>query len=55
MFELVVLDGGFGTRSNNITKNIPKPLVQVGNRPILHHIHNNVVKKYLKKSFINSL
>ena len=32
--------GGFGKRLLPITKNIPKPMIKVGNKPILEHIIN---------------
>lgn len=36
--KLVILAGGFGTRLGNLTNSIPKPMVQVGGKPILWHI-----------------
>lgn len=36
--KAVILAGGFGTRLGNRTNRIPKPMVKVGNRPILWHI-----------------
>ena len=38
--KTVILAGGFGTRLSEQTHLIPKPLVQVGALPILHHIIN---------------
>lgn len=35
---LVILCGGQGTRLREVTENIPKPLVDIGGRPILWHI-----------------
>ena len=36
--KVVLLAGGFGTRLSEYTGAIPKPMVQVGNKPILWHI-----------------
>ena len=36
--KVVILAGGFGTRLSEYTETIPKPMVSVGNRPILWHI-----------------
>lgn len=36
--KVVILAGGFGTRLSEYTESIPKPLVTVGNKPIIWHI-----------------
>lgn len=36
--KVVILCGGKGTRMQEFTENIPKPLVEVGGKPILWHI-----------------
>jgi glucose-1-phosphate cytidylyltransferase len=36
--KVVILAGGFGTRLAEETVNIPKPMVQIGQQPILWHI-----------------
>ena len=49
--DTVILAGGFGTRFSEKTKKIPKPMIFLGNKPILLHI----IKKYSKagsKNFI---
>jgi glucose-1-phosphate cytidylyltransferase len=36
--KVVILAGGFGSRLDNITKILPKPLVTIGKQPIIIHI-----------------
>lgn len=36
--KVVLLAGGFGTRLSEYTESLPKPMVQVGGKPILWHI-----------------
>ena len=36
--KVVILAGGFGTRLSEYTETIPKPMVTIGERPILWHI-----------------
>ena len=38
--KTVILAGGFGTRLAEYTDKIPKPMVQIGDKPILSHIMN---------------
>jgi glucose-1-phosphate cytidylyltransferase len=38
--KAVILAGGFGSRLSEETSRIPKPMVEVGGRPILWHIMN---------------
>ena len=33
--KVVILAGGFGTRLSEYTKLVPKPMVEIGNKPIL--------------------
>lgn len=39
--KVVILAGGFGTRLAERTNIIPKPMVEIGGRPILWHIMNH--------------
>lgn len=36
--KVVILAGGMGTRLSEATQNLPKPLIELGDRPILWHI-----------------
>jgi len=36
--KVIILAGGWGTRLGTITELIPKPMVKIGNKPILWHI-----------------
>lgn len=38
ILKVVILAGGFGTRLSEETESIPKPMVKIGNKPILWHI-----------------
>jgi glucose-1-phosphate cytidylyltransferase len=42
--RVVILAGGKGTRISEYTKSIPKPMVQIGSKPILEHIINYYIK-----------
>ena len=39
--KIVILAGGFGTRLAEETDVIPKPMVEIGGKPILWHIMNH--------------
>ena len=50
----MILAGGYETRLGNITEAIPKPMVKIGNKPILWHIMK-IYTHYGYKDFIISL
>ena len=39
--KVIILAGGFGTRLSEFTELIPKPMVKVGDKPIIWHIMNH--------------
>ena len=45
--QVVILAGGLGSRLSELTKKIPKPMVKIGNEPIIYHI----IKLYEKYGF----
>jgi len=47
--KAIILAGGLGTRLGNLTDEIPKPMVEIGNTPILLHI----MKRYAKFGVTN--
>jgi glucose-1-phosphate cytidylyltransferase len=52
--KVIILAGGFGTRLGNITESIPKPMVRIGDKPILWHIMK-MYSHYGFKDFVLSL
>ena len=47
--QAVIFCGGLGTRLGNITKNLPKPMIKVGEKPFLEHLIIQLKKKWYKK------
>ena len=39
--KVIILAGGFGTRISEKTQKVPKPMVKVGDKPIVWHIMNH--------------
>ena len=52
--KCVLLAGGLGTRLSEETNTIPKPMVQIGIKPVLFHIMNYYAS-YGLKDFIIAL
>ena len=51
-FTAVILAGGFGTRISEYSDTIPKPLVPVGDRPIIAHIIEIYAKQGVKNFLV---
>lgn len=52
--KVVILAGGYGTRMSELTGTIPKPMVEIGNMPILVHLMS-IYAKHGHKDFIVAL
>ena len=52
--KVVILAGGFGTRLSEYTDSIPKPMVPIGDKPIIEHIMN-IYAGYGHKEFYIAL
>ena len=50
--KVVILAGGFGTRLPEYTDTIPKPMIKIGEQPILEHIMNSYSKFDFKEFII---
>ncbi len=50
--KVAILAGGKGTRLSELTREVPKPMVKIGSKPILIHIINLYTKYNLKDFFI---
>lgn len=49
---VVILAGGYGSRLSEKTNLLPKPMIEVGVKPILHHIVNIFMNQGFKKFYI---
>ncbi len=47
--KVILMVGGLGTRLRPLTENIPKPMLKVGNKPILQ----TIVEKFVEYGYIN--
>ena len=52
--KVIILAGGLGTRLSELTHTIPKPMVKIGNKPILQHIME-IYAQHNYKDFIIAL
>lgn len=51
---LLIFAAGFGKRMKHVTENLPKPLIEIQNKPMLYHILESATKHGFKKIFINT-
>ena len=52
--KVIILAGGLGTRLSEYTKTIPKPMVKIGDYPILIHIMHHYLRYGFKEFYIAS-
>ena len=52
--KVILLAGGFGTRLSEYTEAIPKPMIKIGEKPMLWHIMN-LYARYNHKNFFVAL
>ena len=52
--KVILLAGGFGTRLSTYTDTIPKPMIEIGGKPMLWHIMN-LYARYNHKNFYVAL
>lgn len=52
--KVVILAGGYGTRLSEYTAVIPKPMIRIGDKPIIEHIMN-IYSKYGLNDFYLAL
>jgi dTDP-glucose pyrophosphorylase/CBS domain-containing protein len=48
----IIMAGGFGTRLAPLTDSVPKPMLPVGGRPMLHHIVNQLREAGIQRVII---
>ncbi|MEO0030541.1 MAG: hypothetical protein RIS94_299 [Pseudomonadota bacterium] len=49
----LVMAGGFGRRLGDLTKNLPKPMLHIGDRPIAEHLVENLVDSGVEDIFMS--
>jgi len=53
MVRAIVLAAGAGTRLRPLTYETPKPMVPVVNRPVIHHVLDNLLRHGIKEVAVN--
>lgn len=51
--KAVVLAAGYGTRLGGLTKDVPKPLLEVGGKAIIEHILDNLARSGCREVAVN--
>lgn len=53
-YQAVLLAGGLGTRIREETSNRPKPMIEIGNKPILWHLMKNLSSSGIRRFIVCS-
>jgi MurNAc alpha-1-phosphate uridylyltransferase len=51
---IILFAAGLGTRMKHMTQELPKPLIQISGRPILHYVFDVILKYPFKRIIINT-
>ena len=51
--KAIILCGGLGTRISEYTKIMPKPMIKIGNKPILIHIIDTFLRHNIKEFYLS--
>jgi NDP-sugar pyrophosphorylase family protein len=51
--KCLILSAGYGTRLGKLTKDIPKPMIEIGGKPIILHIVDHLALHNLSELIIN--
>lgn len=46
---VAILCGGFGTRLGTLTRDVPKPMIEIGGRPYLEHVVESFAQRSLRE------
>jgi NDP-sugar pyrophosphorylase family protein len=46
---VAILCGGFGTRLGTLTREVPKPMIEIGGRPYLEHVVESFARRSLRE------
>lgn len=52
-YPVVIMAGGKGTRLWPLTKDLPKPMIHIGGKPILEHIIDNLSKEGFREFYLS--
>lgn len=52
--KAIILAGGYGTRLGTLTRDLPKPLIKVGGKPILEHLVDRLNLHGIHEIIINT-
>ena len=52
--QCLILAGGYGSRLGTITKNTPKPLIKINNKPFILYLIKNLYRQGIKNFIILS-